>query len=271
MIYFVPEGDEEYRAIGITSSRMGYFASRSAPFGPVPADVVIATFYNFEPGLVRRAIPEAWSLASPGALVEARARAAGRALRRGLGDELAGSDAVVEAAALARRAAERACERPGGRPLFAAHASLAWPDEPLLDLWHAQTLLREYRGDGHIAALLLAGLDPVEALVAHEATGELPPGFLQPSRAWSDEAWAGAIDRLRSRGLLTAEGAPALSEAGSALHDRIEDETDRRSADAYDAIGPDGCERLREVARPLSRAVVAAGLLTPDLGRLAES
>lgn len=270
MIYFVPEGDEEYAAVGLEGSRMGYFASRAAALGPVPAEVVIATFFNFHPDLVRRAIPRAWTLASPADVLAARRRAADRALRRGLGPGLAGSDGVAEAAALARRAAEEAAEHLEARPLFAAHASLEWPGEPLLDLWHAQTLLREYRGDGHLAALLLADLGPVEALIVHEASGDLPPGFLQPSRAWPAAEWSAGVERLRGRGLLTGEGDPALSDEGKALHQRIEDETDARAADAYGALGPDGCEQLRELGRPLSKAVVAAGLLTPSLDRLAD-
>jgi hypothetical protein len=271
MIYFVPEGDEEYTAVGLRGSRMGYFASRAAAFGAAPAEVVIATFYNFNPALVRRSIPEPWSLASPADILEARRRAAGRALRRGLGPELVDSPELVEVGALARVAAQAAVQRPQGRALFAAHASLEWPTDPVVALWHAQTLLREYRGDGHLAALVLADLDPVESLVTHEASGEIPPGFLQASRAWSDEQWQLGIDRLRSRGLLEPDGAPVLTDVGRELRQRVEDETDARSADAYDALGPDDCERLRTLGRPFSRAVVSAGLLTPDIAKLAET
>jgi hypothetical protein len=269
MIYFVPEADEEYSALGITSNRMGYFASRSAAFGTVSAEVVIATFYNFNPALVRRAIPAAWSIASPADITAARLRAADRALRRGLGTEAAQSDNLAEAAAIASRAAQSACDRPHGRPLFAAHAALPWPGEPLLDLWHAQTLLREWRGDGHIAALLLADLDPVEALVMHEASGELPPGVLQATRAWPDEEWVAAIERLRQRGLLTADQ-PTLTSEGASVRQRIEDETDARALAPYAAIGEQACAVLRELVRPFSRAVVDGGLLRPDLTRATE-
>src|SRR5262245_33762527 len=127
MIYFVPEAVEEYAALGI-DGRMGYFASRAAPMGAVPADVVIATFFNFEPGLVRRSIPEAWHIATPDAIVAARFRAADTALRRILGDDAIASDDMRTAAELARRATH-GCY-PEGRPLYAGHASLEWPDEP---------------------------------------------------------------------------------------------------------------------------------------------
>src|SRR4051794_35291889 len=156
MIYFVPEAQAAYEAIGLTGRRMGYFASRGAPLGAVPADVVIATFFNFNPGLVRRSIPVAWERARPATISDARLGAADAALRRYLGGAV-GSPEMRTAADLARRACD-GC-RTEGRPLFAGHAALAWPDEPHLVLWHAQTLLRECRGDGHIAALVAAGLD----------------------------------------------------------------------------------------------------------------
>lgn len=271
MVYFVPEAEEEYSRLGIVGTRMGYFASRSAAFGTDSAEVVIATFYNFDPGLVRSVIPAAWSLVTPSDVLAARCRAAGRALRRGLGNELAGAPSVAEATTLARRAAEAACQRPEDRPLFAAHSSLEWPDEPLLDLWHAQTLLREYRGDGHIAALLLADLDPVEALVMHEASGEMPAGVLQASRAWGDADWSAAVERLHDRGLVTADGR-TLTDIGSALRQRIEDETDLWALYPYRQLGEDDCHRLREVARPLSRAVVEKGLLNAaSMTRIADS
>jgi hypothetical protein len=261
MIYFSPRADEAYAALGLDGNRMGYFASRGAALGAVPAAVIIATFFNFEPGLVRRVIPEAWSRATPAAILAARVGAADAALRDAFGDEI-GSDAVVEAAVLARRAAEAASEHPEGRPLFAAHAALDWPDEPHLVLWHAQTLLREFRGDGHIAALVLEGLDAVEALVTHAASGDVPAATLQETRAWPDEAWRAACERLRDRGLLEAGDDLVFTDAGDAQRRRIEDRTDACAVVAYEPLGDDGCARLRELARPLSRAIVERGLLT---------
>lgn len=270
MIYFVPEAAEAYAEVGIQGNRMGYFASRSAPMGAVAADVVIATFFNFNPDLVRRVIPEAWSRTTPEQLVEARFRAADRALRRGVGDEVLGSPEVVEAAGLARRAAEAATERPEGRPLFAGLLTVAWPDEPHLVLWHAQSLLREFRGDAHVAALLLDGLTGIEALVVHAATGDVPEAILQATRAWPAEAWATAVDALRGRGIVEAGEGLALTEEGRARRQWVEDRTDELSLSAYEALGEGGCSRLRELGRPLSQAVVDGGLLTPDIARLVE-
>src|SRR5262249_48335500 len=148
----------------------------------------------------------AWRAAEPATIVDARLDAADAALTRLLGDDIATRPDVAEAAALARTAALAACARPHGRALFAAYAALSWPDEAHLALWHAQTLLREFRGDGHIAALLLADLDPVEALVTHAAAGDVPAATLQSTRAWPDDDWQAGVERLRARGLLEPNG-----------------------------------------------------------------
>jgi hypothetical protein len=258
MIYFAPEAAGAYAAIGITG-RSGYFASRAAAMGAVGADVVVATFFNFQPDLVRYAMRGVWEAATPAAVTAARLAAADQALRRAGGD-LIDSPALREAAALAREAALSASARPEGRPLFAAHAALAWPDAPHLALWQAQTLLREFRGDGHIAALLLAGLSGLDALVLHAATGEVPRAALQSTRAWSDDVWAAAVDALATRGLVDASG--AFTERGREVRATIEDQTDRAAAAAYEPLGEEGCAALRRLARPLSQAVVASGSLS---------
>ena len=132
---------------------------------------------------------------------------------------------MAEAAELARRAAESA-HRPEGRPLYAAHAELPWPAAPHLVLWHAQTLLREFRGDGHVAALLVAGLSGLESMILHIAAGEADARFLRRSRGWSRQTWAAAQEGLRSRGLIEGEE-PVLTEAGRELRAGVEATTDR--------------------------------------------
>ncbi len=256
LVYFTAHATRAYAALGIRG-QAGYFASRAAPMGPVPAGVVVATFYNFNPEIVRAAIPAAWSAASPADLVTARLGAIDRALREVLGDDAVASPEVVEAAALARRAAA-GCT-PEGRPLFAAHAELAWPDEPHLVLWHTVTILREYRGDGHVAALVTEGLDGCEALVTHGAAGGgIPPAsILQGTRGWSDAAWAAAGDRLRDRGLL--DGGDALTPAGVVVRDRVEQVTDERAMAPWRHLGEDDADRLRTLVRPFSKAVAASG------------
>ncbi|KHD74702.1 SalK [Actinoplanes utahensis] len=259
MVYFVPEAPERYAAFGLDPMD-GYFASRAAAFGPVGPGPVIATFYNFSPRRVRRALPSAWAKATPEQLVAARLDAADAALTRGLGAEVLGGPEVAEAAALARTAALAASEQPHGRPLFAAHADLPWPEQPHLVLFHAQMLLREFRGDGHVAALVAAGIGGLDAIVLHAASGEIEPRFLQATRGWGREAWAAAEDDLRGRGLLGESG---LTEAGVRLRAGLEETTDRLAEPAYRVLGEEGCLRLAALTRPLSRTVVKAGLLNP--------
>lgn len=254
-IYFVPEAGEEYRALGLEERMRGYFASRAAPMGAVPASVVQATFFNFDPALVNRSMDGVWTITSPDAVVAARLRAADRMIRRLVPDAV-DSPATVEAADLARAAAEVACALPEGRPLFAGHARLTWPDEPHLVLWHAQTLLREFRGDGHIAALTVEGLTGCEALVTHGAAGDVPATVLQATRQRTDEDWAAAHESLRSRGWLDADG--ALTELGRERRAWIERRTDELAVAPYDALGEQRCARLRELVRPMSSAMSAA-------------
>lgn len=257
MIYFTPRATEAYEALGVRG-RTGYFASRSAPMGAVSAEVVIATFYNFNPALVRAGIPAVWDTVTPAALVEARFEAAGAALREILGDEVLGAEELAWAAATARRATE-ACD-PAGRPLFAGHAGLDWPDDPLLELWHAITLLREFRGDGHVAALLLAGISPCEALHTHVAAADgLPPEVLRLTRAWPEDDWQAAGEALRSRGWLTDDG--SFTDAGRAARDAVEQQTDERALAPWAALGEETCDRLRATVRPWSRAIVSSGVL----------
>ena len=261
-MYFVPEADEEMTGVGLRPGRMGYFAGRSAPMGPVPAGVTAATFFNFNPEIVARHIPRAWGLASIEDILAARLRIADRALRRLLGDEAAQAPAVVEAAELARAATVGLPI--GGRPLFAGHAELDWPDEPHLALWHAVTLLREFRGDGHVAVLLTAGVSGLDALVTHTATGR---GFTEQAakttRGWSDEQWAASVERLRERGLLDAEG--GLTDDGVQHRAMLEQETDGLAAQPWQTLGVDRTERLIELGKALSRRLINSGALASDV------
>ena len=168
-IYFVPEAGEMFGKLGLPP-RMQYFASRSAPMGAVTAKVVAASFYNFNPELIARAIPAAWDVASPDAVTRVRYEIVHAALPKILGEQRIRSPEFAHYAAIVRRTAE-AIPNADGRPLYAGHAELDWPDTPYAQLWHAITLLREYRGDGHIAALVTHGLNGIEALITHIATG----------------------------------------------------------------------------------------------------
>jgi hypothetical protein len=254
--YFSPDLGEQLAGVGITDRNAAYFAVRAAAMGPVGAGTVTATFYNFRHELVERHVPEVWRAASPEVVLAARARAVDTTLRRLLGDEAIGSKEIAEAAELALRATE-ACTRTA-RPLYAAHAGLPVPGEPHLALWHAATLLREHRGDGHLAVLLGAELDPVEALVSHTATGKgMAPKWVLATRGWTREDWDTATGRLRERGLLDTEG--ELTEAGVGLRKEIEARTDHLDRAPYEHLGAAGVERLTELATGLLMTALAAG------------
>jgi hypothetical protein len=252
--YFAPEAREATDALRLRGGWMGYFASRAAPLGPVPAEVVIAIFYNFHPNLVRRAIPDAWTYATPEAVLAARLDGVDRAIRRLLGD-LVGTSLVEEAAALAKEAAS-ACEL-AGRPLYAANAALPWPDESHLVLWTAATHIREHRADGHVVALMAAGVDPCEAHVTIAATGATTGEQLRRHRWWSEDDWSAAVARLQARGWLDREG--LFTPEGRAGRAAVEAETDRLAATPWRSLGPERTARLRRVMRAVSGLVVERG------------
>jgi hypothetical protein len=262
LIYFAPEAEQRFTAAGLEPGRMCYFAGRAAPMGAVGAGVVTATFYNFSPELVAAAVPRAWQLAAPAAVLQARLAAVDAALRRLLGPELIAAPDLVTLAGLAREAAS-ACT-PEGRPLYAGHADLPWPDGgPHLDLWHALSLLREHRGDGHVAALTAAGLSGLEALVTHTATGQgFIPEFARASRGWAAADWDGAVAELTARGLLDDAG--ELTAAGLEVRATVERDTDRMAAPPWRHLGDERTEQVIQLGRQLSRAVVKAGAFPAD-------
>ncbi|MEI5519398.1 hypothetical protein WB401_08715 [Streptomyces brasiliscabiei] len=254
--YFSPDLGRELAAVGVADPRAAYFAVRAAALGRVGAGAVTATFFNFRHELVAEHVPAVWETASPSVVLAARERTADATLRRLLGEELIVSAELAEAAELALRATE-ACTRTA-RPLYAAHADLPVPERPHLALWHAATLLREHRGDGHLAVLLDAGLGPVEALASHSATGKgMAPKWALGTRGWSRGDWDAATARLQERGLLDAEG--ELTESGVAFRREIENATDRLDAAPYEHLGAAGVERLTELMTGLVTTMLGAG------------
>lgn len=248
--FFAPEVQQAFDRFGVPATRAGYFAARAAPFGPVPPEVVVATFYVFSPALVARAVPAVWAAAPPAEWAAARAEGVAACLHRVLGEP-----DVAEAVALAREA----CAGLGaaGRPIYGAWSSMPWPEDPLLQLWHAGLLLREHRGGGHVTALMAAGLDPVEALV----TGGLASDsveFVRTTRGWTDEEWAAGVQRCRARGLVDDDG---LTTAGRALRQEVETATDVLGLPGWAHFGEVGCHRLVELLAPLREELFASGVL----------
>lgn len=263
--YFAPETTQTLVEAGLTDYGMGYFASRSAPMGAVAPEVTAATFYVFSPALINAYLPHAWDLVSPEKVIEARYAGIDAALRRGLG-ELADGPEVADAADLLWSVLPDLTH--AGRTLAAAHARLPRRPEPLLALWQAVTVLREHRGDGHVAALVLAGLDAVEALVTAVAAGASAK-FLKSTRGWSPEQWADGERRLRERGLL--DDAVQLTTQGRALRNQIESSTDAAATGPYRKLGEERTERLLELVHPLGRALTDSGVVPRRLAPAAGS
>jgi hypothetical protein len=249
--YFAPEARAALEELGYRGFWMGYFAARSAPLGTVPREVVSAIFYNFAPERVAKALPAAWQIAGPDAALQARRDSAVAALRRyGIGGEN-----VYVAAELAGKAARQAPL--DGRPLFAANVALPWPDDPLAALWHAATLLREQRGDAHVAVLAAAGISGRESNVLHAAAGWISRDYIARTRDYDDAAWRHHEQRLAERGLLNDDG--SLTARGRELKDGIESTTDTLALSALDALSDDEVETLFQSLTPITRAVVAGG------------
>lgn len=249
--YFAPECRAALDALGYRGFWMGYFAARSAPLGTVPAAVVTAAFYNFASERVAAALPAAWEFASPADALTARKDAAVAALRRcGVTD-----DAAATVAGLAAKALSGADV--GGRPLFAANAALDWPGDPVARLWHASTLLREHRGDGHVAVLTAEGLSGRECNVLHAAAGGVPESMIKRARDYDDEQWSRHRGALQRRGLLDGDG--ELTPTGREFKQHIEYRTDALALSALDGLDDAEVEALFCALTPLTRAVVDTG------------
>ncbi|MEV7440705.1 hypothetical protein AB0O22_06065 [Streptomyces sp. NPDC091204] len=257
IVYFAPEAYEEAGALGYaTDDRWPmYFAFRAAPLGPAEPELVNALFFSISPRMVERYVAQSWHTAPPARVLAARAVAADRSLRALLGERTASPD-LAEAAMLARRAAEAAAT--AGRPLAAANAALPWPDAPHAVLWHAATILREHRGDGHLVALQAHHLDAVESLVLHSGAGAAPAEWFE-SRQWSADEWNAAGARLAARNLLAEDGTATAT--GLALRTAVEKLTDELASAPWSALTPQETARLAELLLPPVLDIVGAGLL----------
>jgi len=251
VVYFAPEKRDIYARAGLKGGWMGYFASRAAAMGPVGPEVVTATFYNFHPAMVARAIPDAWRFSAVADVLEARLEIADLALRRLFGDEIA-SDEFAEAADLGMKAAR--AQSYSGRPLFAAHAGLEPAGTPHLHLWQAATLLREHRGDGHVSALVSESVDGCEANVLMAAAGLVSAEEQKSFRGWSEQEWNDAGNRLRERGWLNSEG---LTREGRSARARIERTTDELAMPVLHAFGKTGLERFSTIMSRMRDVLMA--------------
>ncbi|MGP3769447.1 SCO6745 family protein [Streptomyces sp. SDT5-1] len=254
--FFADECNEELAALGHPTYWDGYFASRAAPLGRVPAEVVDAAFYSFAEGEVARHIPSAWETIPPEASLAARERGSAASLRRIVGPELAGSPGLARAADLTTKAAQGAPV--AGRVMYAGMRALPVPDDPVARLWHSATVLREHRADGHIAALVGAGIGGTESHVLSALDmGIDPPESFGRIHHLPKERLAEVMAGLRGRGLVDAEG--RFTEAGRATKQRIEDLTDELATAPYDALTPEELDELVAELEPITARLVAAG------------
>ncbi len=253
--YFAAEPRAAYEAAGVTGFWRGYFGGRAAPMGRVGPGPVVATFHGFHPDFVARAVPDVWERATPEALLAARADGAATALRRMFAEAGVGV-AEAELGDLAQRldAALRSCSA-SGRALFAANLDVPVPEDPVAALWQACTLWREHRGDGHVAALVAAGLDGCEAHVLRLAVDGGDPVLMRGARGWSDDDWSAAGDRLAARGILDERR--AATEEGRTLAAEVEAITDLAAVAALAALGAAAVDDALSVLEPLARAVAA--------------
>ncbi|WP_037628714.1 MULTISPECIES: SCO6745 family protein [Streptomyces] len=259
LVYFTPEARRAADGLWLRGFWMGYFALRAAPLGAAPPAVVTSCFYVFHPARVTRALPDAWSYATPADALAARLEAMDAAMTRLFGADTVGSAAFTEAADLAWEAAAGADTR--GRVLGAANQALERPDKPAARLWQALTTLREQRGDSHVAVLVGLGLGPLEAMALKAAAGESDGTFLRETRKWPEDEWAAAVARLRADGRLTADG--SLTPAGAALRAEAEALTDAAAEGPWTALGTERSGRLAALLEPLARTVGESGLLPP--------
>ena len=254
--FLADECNEEMAALGHRTYWDGYFASRAAPLGRVPAHVVHAAFYSFADGEAARHIPSAWETIPPEASIAARERGSTASLRRILGDELAGSPGLARAADLTTKAATSAPTE--GRVMYAGMRSLPVPSDPVARLWHSATMLREHRCDGHVAALVGARIGGTEAHVLSALDiGIHPPESFGRIHHLPKKRLAEVMDGLRERGLVDTDG--CFTDAGREVKQRIEALTDELAAPPYDALSPAELDELIAELDPITATLVATG------------
>jgi hypothetical protein len=224
VIYFSPHVRTAFQAIGTTSRWMTYFGARSAPLGAASAELVEATFYNFKPEMIARYVPALWEVITPDEFCSHRQRIAADALTTDHPEIVEFPLPLLE---LLEEAVSRA--EVGGLPLFSGNRALvARRDGTRVErLWNVATAIREHRGDGHVASLLVGGIDGLSAHLLRGSSERLSKEMLTTVRGWEDYEIDQAIERLIADGLLTNGG--ELSERGRELRQRIEHETDRTS------------------------------------------
>jgi len=256
-VYFSPECHAAYQKLGFGPSPgdfagvagpdgTAYFCSRGSVMGQVPGEVIAAAFGVFNPAVVIPLVRRGWELTDAATICVARDEGGVGQLRRILGEQ---PDGVERAGELLERAV--APLKPAGKPLYAGLASLEVPADLLGAAWRRADLLREYRGDAHVAAWTAAGLDGTEIGLLTEPYWGLPLRTYIRSRSWSEPDLDAAEGRLTDRGLLAGG---TLTEAGASLREEIEAATDAQCSPIVDALGDD-LDELLGILRPWGAAI----------------
>ena len=255
-VYFAPEAQKRYQALGLNYFE-GYFCSRSACMGAAPWRVVAGVFAAFKPAVVERAVTGGWQKTTPEQLLEARLAGARDQVLRMAGEH---TDRFLAAADLLLEMTDGVDG--SGRPLFSGLAGLPvpGPDDPAGRLWRAADLVREHRGDGHVAAWI-SHVDSTEITVLSELWWGIEPGSYVWTRGYDADDVAAARGRLTDRGLLDRDG--ALTDAGRDLREQIEVATDRAERDLIARLG-DRADELFGMLAPLSRAMLGEGGYPPE-------
>lgn len=257
LTYFSKEAAQAFEDVGLHGFWRGYFAGRAGPLGQVDGPPVTALFYGFERSFVARAVPDVWRICPPEIAIEARQTGAASSIR------------ALAPGRFTKAMAERANEllaptlpliRQGRTPLGLANAVLSLPEDPYERLWHLCTAVREHRGDGHVAALVIAQLGPCESTTLRCAAVGIEVGRLRTLRGWSDQQWDDAKDRLTDRGLLKPERNLAISPTGSELVEQVEATTDRLAAPVAESV-KEASDELFSLLLPLAALIGESGLV----------
>jgi hypothetical protein len=257
-VYFAPEAQQRYEEQGLNYFE-GYFCSRGACLGKAPWSVICAAFGAFKPAVVEQAVTGGWSKTDPEPLLDARLAGATEQLTRLLGEPGPEVKAATEILFSLTDGVD-----PSGRMLYSGLSVLPVPDTPMGRLWRAADLVREHRGDGHIAAWVSC-TDSCEITVLTELTWGLQPGAYVFTRGWNEEEVDAARERLRARGLLDRDN--QLTEAGEKFRAEIEHDTDLAEREVIGRLG-DRADELFSLIQPMAKTIVEGGGYPVDFSKL---
>ncbi|WP_210602752.1 MarR family winged helix-turn-helix transcriptional regulator [Brevibacterium oceani] len=269
-MYFSQTVGAVYAEHGLEPGVEGNMAARSAPLGRVNPGVVSAAYYNYSPNFVADMLPKLWDTVTPEEMVQARFDAVAAFMDELFGDrdDIA---LLTEAATQVDEAVQPVLANMdfAGRTLAAATADAlgGHRGETVFEkLWDSATIAREFRGDGHVASLVTAGVPGIDALMLDVATGAgFRPRAAQKTRGYTDEEWQTAQARLAEAGLITVDtddrdyDLPVITDAGRELREQVEQLTDGTVAAAWSVLDDDELEALLSPSRTLIKVIAQSG------------